>query len=35
MNVDSRDAAFQQDIIDQLVAGGWIQVEPSARKDLR
>lgn len=23
MNADSKEAAFQQDIIDQMVAGGW------------
>ena len=24
MNADSKEAAFQQDIIDQMVAGGWV-----------
>jgi len=29
MNADSKEAAFQQDIIDQMVAGGWKLGEPA------
>ncbi len=29
MNADSKEAAFQQDIIDQMVAGGWKLGEPT------
>ena len=29
MNADSKEAAFQQDIIDQMVAGGWKLGDPS------
>jgi len=29
MNADSKEAAFQQDIIDQMVAGGWRLGEPA------
>ena len=29
MNADSKEAAFQQDIIDQMVAGGWVVGEPA------
>ena len=28
MNADSKEAAFQQDIIDQMVAGGWKLGDP-------
>ena len=28
MSADSQEAAFQQDIIDQMVAGGWKIGEP-------
>ena len=28
MNADSKEAAFQQDIIDQMVAGGWVFGDP-------
>ena len=28
MNADSKESAFQQDIIDQMVAGGWKQGDP-------
>lgn len=30
MSADSKEAAFQQDIINQMVAGGWLLGEPSA-----
>ena len=29
MNADSKEAAFQQDIIDQMVDGGWVLGDPS------
>ncbi len=29
MNADSKEAAFQQDIIDQMVAGGWMLGDPA------
>ena len=29
MNADSKESAFQQDIIDQMVAGGWKLGEPA------
>ncbi len=35
MNVDSKEAAFQQDIIDQMVAGGLPLGDPASRKDVR
>ena len=35
MNADSKEAAFQQDIIDQMVAGGWELGDPVSRKDVR
>ncbi len=35
MNADSKEAAFQQDIIDQMVTGGWKLGDPAMRKDVR
>ncbi|WP_417745551.1 type I restriction endonuclease subunit R [Rosistilla oblonga] len=29
MNADSKEAAFQQDIIDQMIAGGWLLGDPA------
>lgn len=29
MNADSKEAAFQQDMIDQMVAGGWKTGDPA------
>ena len=29
MNADSKEAAFQQDMIDQMVAGGWKLGDPA------
>lgn len=29
MNADSKEAAFQQDMIDQMVAGGWKEGNPA------
>ena len=30
MNADAREAAFQQDIIDQMIDGGWKLGDPAA-----